>query len=68
MGMRVPPGCMSLGDFARLIGVSYETVRREVDGGRLRARMMRGSERGMFVTAEEVERWAREETVEARPA
>ncbi|WP_417064449.1 helix-turn-helix domain-containing protein [Gordonibacter urolithinfaciens] len=59
---------MSLGDFAKAIGVSYETVRREVDGGRLRARMMRGSERGMFVTEEEVERWAREETVEARPA
>ena len=68
MPMMVPPGCMSLGDFARMLGVSYETARREVDGGRLRARMMRGSERGMFVTKEEVDRWSREETVEARPA
>lgn len=64
MGMMVPPGCMSLRQMAELIGVSYETVRAEVESGRLRARMLRGSERGMFVTAAEVERWAAEETVE----
>lgn len=58
---RGPTRLYSIPEAARMWGVPRSSLYEEARAGRLDARTRRGCSRGMKVTADEMERWVREE-------
>lgn len=52
---------LTIAQVASRLALSESTVRREIQSGRMRAVVRRGMSRGLRVSVQELDRWAREE-------
>lgn len=55
-----PQMAYTVTETARYTGISFKTLYKEIDAGRLQAIIPRGSERGAVIRVAEVDRWMRE--------